>query len=76
MAKRERIGPPRLTVVISSEQEAALSVVIPKGMKRVVFLALIDGLIDTLVKASDPRRTIGDLISGDLKLRYDVAEEN
>jgi len=70
------ISPPRLNVQMRDrEQFDILNSYIPPGMKRRVFLAIVDDLIEKFQLAEEngytPAEVMADVIAGNLALRYE-----
>lgn len=74
--RRRGISPPRLNVQLrDNEQFDVLNSYIPPGMKRRVFLAIVDDLIEKFQLAEHngytPAEVMADVIAGNLALRYE-----
>lgn len=70
------ISPPRLNVQLRDrEQFDRLNSFIPPGMKRRVFLAIVEDLIQQFEQATENGYTsdevMADIIAGNLSLRYE-----
>lgn len=62
-----RKSPPRLSIEITEEQEDKLKELIPYGLKKQIFQAMVDDLI-VILEGEDPYKVAGAIINKNLKL--------
>ena len=73
--RRRGTSPPRLNVQLRDNQQFdTLNHYIPSGMKRRVFLAIVDNLIELFEMSGEagktPAQIMADVVDGNLSLQY------